>query len=193
VARLREQRPGYLALETDARVVHDYQLTLVPGLLQTEDYMRTLFRNSRPQRTDAQIDRDVQIRLYRQRRLTEQPTLELVAIIDESALRRPVGGIEVLRAQLHELVVRAALPSVCLQVLPVSFGVHSGTDGSFTVLGFGEPDEPEVAYLEHTVSALHVEKQTHVDACKVTFDRLRSEALSPQDSVVLIERLAADL
>ena len=184
---------GYVGLETDAVVVHNYQLTYVPGLLQTEDYMRTLFRNSRRRPTDAEIDRDVQARLRRQRRLTEEPRLELVAIMDESALRRPVGGVEVMRAQLQQVVARAALPSVCLQVLPVSLGVHAGLDGSFTVLGFGDPDEPEIAYLEHTVNALHLHKEAEVNVCKLVFDQLRSEALSPRDSTALIERLAADL
>lgn len=84
---------GYVRLELDATVVHEYQLTLVPGLLQTEEYMRTLFRNFRPRRTDAEIDRDVQVRLSRQRRLTQEPMLELVTIVDESALRRAVGGV----------------------------------------------------------------------------------------------------
>jgi len=184
---------GYLQLEMDAVVVHDYQLSYVPGLLQTEDYMRTLFRHSRRCPTDAEIDRDVEARLFRQRRLTEEPTLELVTIVDESALHRPVGSVEVMRNQLHQVVARAALPSVCLQVLPHSLGVHSGMGGSFTVLGYGEPDEPEVAYLEHTVKALHLHKEADVNVCKLVFDRLRSEALSPVDSVALVQRLAADL
>jgi transcriptional regulator with XRE-family HTH domain len=184
---------GYLGLETDAVVVHEYQLAHVPGLLQTKDYMQALFRNSRRRPTDAEIDRDVQARLLRQRRLTEEPALELVAIVDESALRRPVGGLEVMRAQLQHMVARATLPSVCLQVLPISLGVHSGMDGSFIVLGFGDPDEPEIAYIEHTANALHLHKAAEVNACKLVFDRLRSEALSPHDSVALVERLATSL
>jgi hypothetical protein len=177
----------------DAAVVHNYQLAYVPGLLQTEDYMRALFRNSRRHPTDAEIDRDVQARLFRQRRLTGEPALELVAIVDESALRRPVGGVEVMRAQLQQVAGCATLPSVCLQVLPVSLGVHSGMDGSFIVLGFGDPGEPEIAYIEHTANALHLHKEAEVNSCKLVFDRLRSEALSPRDSAVLVERLAADL
>ncbi len=184
---------GYFPLEMDAAVVHNYQLGYVPGLLQTEDYMRTLFRKSRRRPTDAEIDRDVETRLFRQRRLTMEPTLELVAIVDESALRRPICGVEVMRAQLRHIVARAALPSVCLQVLPFSLGAHSGLDGSFTVLGFGDPDEPEIAYVEHTASALHLHKEADVQTCKLVFDRLRSEALSPHDSVALVERLAAGL
>jgi transcriptional regulator with XRE-family HTH domain len=185
---------GYLNLEMDATVVHNFQLAYVPGLLQTEYYMRALFRHSRRRPTDAEIDRDVQARLFRQRRLTGEPALELVAIVDEYALRRPVGGTETMRAQLRHLLATAAdLASVCLQVLPTSLGVHSGLDGSFTVLGFGDPDEPEIAYIEHTASALHLDKEAQVQSCKLVFDRLRSEALSPRDSAALIERLAASL
>jgi transcriptional regulator with XRE-family HTH domain len=184
---------GYLRLEIDATVVHEYQLACVPGLLQTEGYMRALFRNSRQCPTDAEIDRDVEGRLFRQRRLTEEPMLELVAIIDESALHRPVLGVEAMRSQLRHLVVASGLPSVCLQVLPTALGTHSGLDGSFIVLSFGDPDEPEIAYIEHTASALHLHKQAEIHTCKLVFDRLRSEALSPPDSAALIERLAATL
>jgi hypothetical protein len=184
---------GYLRLEMDAAMVYEYQLAYVPGLLQTEDYMRALFRNSSRRPTDAEIDRDVQARLFRQRRLTAEPALELVAIVDESALRRPVGGVEVLRAQLRHIVARAALPSVCLQVLPFSLGAHAGMNGSFIVLGFGDPEEPEIAYVEHTASALHLDKEAGVQACKVIFDRLQTEALSPLGSTTLVELLAARL
>ncbi len=184
---------GYLRLETDATVVHNYELAYVPGLLQTEDYMRTLFRQSWRRHTEADIDRHVQARLFRQRRLTEDRPLGLVAIVDESVLHRPVGSIEVMQAQLRQLVARAALPSVCFQVLPFSLGEHAGMDGSFTVLGFDDPDEPEIAYIEHIAIALHLEKEAEVSTCRLVFDRLRSEALSPHDSVALVERLAAEL
>ncbi len=189
----RTSGQGYLGLETDAVAVHNYQLAYVPGLLQTEDYIRTLFQQSWRHHTDAERAREVQKRLLRQRRLTEQPALELVTIVDEAVLHRPVGGIEIMRAQLRQIVGRAALPSVCFQVLPFSLGMHSGMDGSFTVLRYDDPDEPEIAYIEHIPIALHLHKEAEVNACKRVFDRLRSEALSPRDSVALVERLVADL
>ena len=98
-----------------------------------------------------------------------------------------------MRAQLQQVVAQATLQSVCLQVLPFSLGVHSGMDGSFTVLRFGDPDEPEIAYIEHTANALHLHKAAEVNSCKLVFDRLRSEALSPRDSLALVERLAQEL
>ena len=184
---------GFLGLETDAAVVYDYQLGYVPGLLQTAAYIRAVFRGSPPPRSEVEIDRIVQVRLFRQRRLTEDPPLELVAIVDETVLRRPIGGAEVMRDQLRHLVSQAALPSVCFQVLPVSVGVHQGMNGSFTVLGFAEPDEPAVAYMENAVSATHVHKEAEVREYKLVFDRLRSEALSPCDSAAFVERLVGDL
>jgi hypothetical protein len=184
---------GYVALETDAAVVYDYQLGYIPGLLQTADYIRTVFRGSPPPRSEAEIDRIVRVRLFRQRRLTEDPPLELVAIVDETVLHRPIGGAEGRRHQLRHLMRQAALPSVCLQVLPVSVGVHQGLNGPFSVLGFADPDEPTIAYVENAVGATHVHKDAEVRGYKLVFDRLRSEALSPRDSVALIERLAAGL
>lgn len=184
---------GYPALEADAAVVHDYQLAYVPGLLQTADYARALFRASPPPRTEAELDRDVQVRLLRQRRLTEGPTLELVAVVDESALHRPIGGIDVMREQLRYLVEQAELPSVCFQVVPVSVGMHPGLDGAFSVLGFEEPDEPPIAFMENGATALYLEKEAEVRAWRLVFDRLRSEALSPRDSVALVRRLADHL
>jgi transcriptional regulator with XRE-family HTH domain len=184
---------GYPRLEMDAAVVHEYQLSYVPGLLQTEDYMRVLFRNSRRGLSDAEVDQGVKARLFRQRRLTTEPALELVGIVDESVLRRAVGGVEVMRAQLQHILERAALPSVCLQVLPFSLGAHAGMSGSFIVLGFDDPDEPEIAYVEHTAKTLHLDKEGDVQACKLVFDQLRFEALSPHDSAAFVERLVADL
>jgi len=183
---------GYVALEADAAVVHEYQLGYIPGLLQTADYIRAVFRGTPPPRADAEIERIVRARLFRQRRLTEDPLLELVAIVDETALRRPIGEAEVMREQLRHLVRQFALPSVCLQVLPTSIGVHEGLNGPFWVLGFADPDEPTIAYVENAVGAMHVHKDTEVRGYKLVFDRLRSEALSPRDSVALIERLVAE-
>jgi hypothetical protein len=143
---------GYVALEADAAAAYMYHLGFVPGLMQTAEYARVVFRNHRPQRTEFELDHHVRVRLFRQRRLTEDPLLEVVAIIDETVLRRPVGGVEIMRDQLRHLIRQATLPTVCLQVMPVSIGLHQGMNGSFTVLGFAEPDEPEVAYKEDAVS-----------------------------------------
>src|SRR5207249_4860620 len=118
---------------------------------------------------------------------------ELVAVVDESALHRPGGGPGVMRAQLNRLVEAAALSTVKLHVLPASVGAHPSIIGSFTVLSFADFGEPDIAYVEHPLGAFHMEKEDEVSRAKVVFDHLRSEALSPADSLVLIKEVAAQL
>ncbi len=184
---------GYVALETDAAAVHVYQLGFVPGLLQTAGYARAVFRAFPPTRTEPEMDRVVQARLRRQRRLVDDPPLELAAVVDEMVLCRTIGEAQVMREQLRHLVDQSALPSVCFQVVPATVGAHEGLNGSFSVLEFAEPDEPGVVYLENAVNAAHVYKAAEVRGYSLVFDRLRSEALSPPDSVALVERLVDDL
>lgn len=129
--------------------------------------------------------------MIRQRRLTGDDPVELVAIVDEAALRRGVGGPEVMHAQLAHLVEAAALPTVTLQVLPFRAGAHPAVEGAFTVLSFGHLGEPDLVYVEHPWGAAHVERPADVADARLTFDRLRSEALSPVASVELIDQLAA--
>jgi Domain of unknown function (DUF5753) len=190
------RRQGYVALEADAAVVYDYELGYVPGLLQTAAYARAVFRDGVPHRTEAELDRldrAVRIRLLRQRRLTEDPPLELVAIVDETVLHHLVGGVEVMRDQLRHLVSQAALPSVCIQVIPVSVSAHQGMSGSFAIVRFADPDESAIAHMENAVSTTHVHKEAEVRGYELVFDRLRSKALSPRDSLALVEQFVDDL
>ncbi|MBA2308151.1 MAG: helix-turn-helix domain-containing protein [Pseudonocardiales bacterium] len=181
---------GYVAIETEATLVRDFTLGFVPGLLQTADYAHALFTASLNRRTDAQRENQIAVRMIRQERLTstEHP-LALVAIVEESVLYRPVGGAEVMRAQHIHLMEAAELPTVTLQVLPGDIGAHPGLDGAFTLLSFGELDEPDVAYVEHPMGAVHLQKEADVARATLVFDGLRSDALSPTDSGALIRRL----
>ena len=182
---------GYISMETEASRVSEFSLVTIPGLLQTEGYMRALFglRRSREQSAN-----DVAVRRHRQRRLTDgEFPLELAAIIDEAALRKKVGGVEVMHEQLRHLAAVAALDSVSVQVLPDDAGAHPSMNGAFTILAFPEGDEPAVLYVEYPTASLHIEKPEEVAAARLLFDRLRSEALSPADSVTFIERVADEL
>ncbi len=183
-----------MPLEAEASVVWDYTVGYVPGLLQTEAYARVILGAALRPLSQSALETAVRVRTIRQQRLTaEEHGLELAAIMDESVLRRPFGGVAVMRAQLAHLVQAAALPTVTLQVLPLSADAGAGLAGAFIVLGFGDLGEPDMAYVEHPCGADHVEKPEDVADAKLRFDRLRSEALSPADSVALIERAAADL
>ena len=182
---------GYVPLETEASMVRDFTLTYVPGLLQTADYARALFRSDLRRRTQAEVENAVTVRTIRARRLTaETAPLELAAIVDEAVLHRPVGGPAVLRAQLAHLVRAAALPTVTLQVLPRALGAYPGMSAAFAVLSFGDLGVADMAYVEHPVGAVHIDKEADVARARLLFDHLRSLALSPGDSVALIERVA---
>lgn len=182
---------GFIDMETEAAVVREVALVSVPGLLQTEAYMRALFAAGRLPR--ARVDNEVTVRSFRQRRLVDEEfPLELTAIVDEAALRKKVGGAAVLRAQLRHLGTAADLPSVTIQVLPDDAGAHTGVDGAYTILSFPEND-PSLLYVSYVTGAVHIENPEEVHQAKLMFDQLRSEALSPKDSVALIERLASEL
>lgn len=184
---------GYVDVETEASSVLEFSGLNIPGLLQTEDYIRALLRTGQ-RRTSAELRNDVAIRAIRQKRLIdEERPLELTAIVDEAALAREVGGREVMRAQLHRLIEAAQLPRITLQVLPFHAGAHDAMNGAFTMLSFPEPDEVDLLYVEYVTGALHIEDESELRAARLIFDRLRSQALPPQDSVALIERLAEDL
>jgi Domain of unknown function (DUF5753) len=114
-------------------------------------------------------------------------------VVDETALHRTIGGPEVMRAQLRHLIVAAALPAVTLHVLPAAVGAHPAITSPLTVLSFEHLDEPDIAYVEHTLGSLRLEKDSDVSRARVVFDRLRSAALGPDDSVALVARAAARL
>jgi transcriptional regulator with XRE-family HTH domain len=183
----------YIGYETEASRVQVFTLGYVPGLLQTADYARALMQAVPVPRTEEQLENEVAARLYRQQRLTsvDRP-LELVTVVDESALYRPVGGPEVLRRQLEQIAVLAALDTVTLRVLPSAVGAHAGLASSFTILSFGKLGEPDMAHVEHTIGALILDKADDVARAKVAFERVLSDALDPAESLALIHRLAGE-
>lgn len=182
------QDMGYVDVETEASRVSEFACQVVPGLLQTPDYIRALMETR--QRTPSQVQSEVKVREIRKDRLAvEDDSLELLAIVDEGALRREIGSPELMKAQLGHLIVMAELPMVSLQVLPFRSGVHSALDGAFILLDFPDPAEQPVLYHSYVSGALHIENKEEVRAAKLAFDALRSEALSSDDSVALIESL----
>ncbi|CAM3889589.1 helix-turn-helix transcriptional regulator [Kibdelosporangium persicum] len=185
---------GYVDVETAAARVSEFSTSVIPGLLQTEAYIRALFR-LRPNQDPIRLKNDTRVRIIRQARLTDQNwPLELSAVVDEGALRREVGGVAVMREQLRHLIAVAELPTVTLQVLPLKRGVHHSMDGAFAILRFPDPEDPELLYVEYPGGALHIEEPEKVEEAKLSFDCLRSDdALSPADSVALLDRMASEL
>ncbi|GAA1265591.1 helix-turn-helix transcriptional regulator [Pseudonocardia aurantiaca] len=185
---------GYVPLEAEATLLREFMVMYLPGLLQTEDYARAVFDASATRWTAEQKEREVTVRMIRQKRLTsDEEPLELSAIVEETVLRRPVGGPAVMRAKLERLVEAAALDTVTFHVLPTAVGAHAGMGGAFTLLSFDRLGEPDMAYVEHPMGAVHLEKDEDVARARVVFDHLRSAALGPAESVALVEGMAEKL
>jgi transcriptional regulator with XRE-family HTH domain len=182
---------SYIAFETEATRVQNFFVSCVPGLMQTADYARALMQAVPVRRTAEQLDNEVAARMYRQNRFTsvENP-LELVAVVDEAALYRPVGGTDVLREQLAHMAALAELGTVELHVLPTAVGAHAAVASGFSILTFGDLGEPDMAYVEHALGAVSLDKDADVARARLTFERLLSDALDPAESLALIRRLA---
>jgi hypothetical protein len=183
----------YVGLEAEASGLRSYEIGVVHGLLQTTDYARAVLRASAPRHTADQIERLVDLRMERQRRLNDDPPLDLWVIHDEAVIRRTVGGPVVMRHQLAHLLVVAGLPGVTLQVLPFDTGAHAGHDGPFSIIEFYDRSDSEVVYVESTAGPIYLEKDREVRASAEVFDRLRAAALPPEASLDLISKAAREL
>jgi transcriptional regulator with XRE-family HTH domain len=185
-------RPGnFVGLEQEATSMRAWEPILLPGLLQTEAYMRALMRSGRSSDPPQVLDRRVDLRLKRQARLRGAGTLQLTAIIDESAVRRVIGGSGVMKAQLISLIDAAQLPNVTVQILPFDAGEHPFLGGSAALLEFTESTHPAVIYLEGLAGDLYEEQPSEVDRYRDEFDRLSVMALDPRLTLKMIEGLLA--
>jgi transcriptional regulator with XRE-family HTH domain len=182
-------RGSYVALEDDAAVINEWSPQVVPGLLQTDEYAREVIRAGW-KGDEAGVQRRVMARMTRKALLgrTDPAAPELTAILDEAVLRRPIGGIDVMRAQLRALLDAAHRPNVTIQVLPFDVGTHAGLDGPFILLGFPEDIAPDVAYVGTRIGDGYAEDAATVRDLRVDFDALQAAALPPEES---LERIAA--
>ncbi|ONI89522.1 transcriptional regulator [Saccharothrix sp. ALI-22-I] len=186
--------PGrYVGYEADAESVRAYQGLMVPGLLQCESYTRALIRDVRPDAAPAEVDRRVELRKARQALLLEDDPLRLHVVVDEAALRRLVGGREVMAEQLRRLDEVEKLPNVTLQVASFEAGGHAAMDGPFVILAFPEQLDPDVVYIESTRSDVYLEQPSDVARYSHMFARLCAESLDPAASSALVGRVAREL
>jgi len=175
----------YIAFEAEASELRTWSWGTISGLLQTEDYARATFQGEPTGRgrTTEHVDKLVEARLARQQRLIDG-SLKLWLVLDESLLHRPIGGPEVLRAQLgHLLVVRQ---NVTIQVLKQQTVWHAGLNGAFTLMTF--PSHPSVVFVETLIGDLDVEGEADVTRFTLAFDYLRAAAAGVEESSDLIAR-----
>ncbi|EST39487.1 hypothetical protein N566_01680 [Streptomycetaceae bacterium MP113-05] len=179
-----------IGLEEAASVIRTYEVQFVPGLLQTPDYARAVTRLGHPRTDDDEIDRRVRLRMERQRALDSEFGPKLWAVVDEAALRRPLGSDrEVMRDQIDHLLKMGSKRNVTLQVAPFSLGGLSAAGGPVTILRFLEPDLPDVVYLEQLTTALYLDKQDEVENYMVVMDRLCATADTPAASTAFLKKL----
>ena len=181
----------FVGLEAEASTIRSFELAVVPGLLQTEDYARAVILGGPMKLAADEVERRVEVRMTRQQALSQEARPQLWAILDEAAIRRTVGGPAVMRRQLESLAQAAQQVKTIIQIVPFGGGAHAGQLGPFVVLDFPESSEPEVVTMETVGGKLYVDKPEEVRLYNATFDHLRAVALSPGHSGALL-RAAAD-
>lgn len=182
----------YFGLEAAASFIRNYELQFVPGLLQTEHYARSLIRLGNAPAEDDVVRR-VEARLSRQQILLRESPPRLWAVMDEGALRRPIGGRTVMRDQVRHLIEMCDHPFVTLQILPFHSGAHPAMGGPFTILRFSEPDLRDVVYIEQLTSALYLDKPTEVDAYLEVMEQLCLQAEPAAKTTQLLNSILTTL
>jgi transcriptional regulator with XRE-family HTH domain len=179
----------YVDLESAATLIRTYEGQLVPGLLQIEDYMRAVIAGAHLDERAEEAERRVALRMARQTLLTRPDAPRLWAVIDEAALRRPVGSPEVMRGQLERLIDAAKLAKVVLQILPFGAGAHPGMVGAFSILRFADDELPDVVYVEHLTNALYLDRRDDVNQYLHVIDRISMRAAPPDKTAEILHKI----
>ena len=180
---------AYVDLESAATVIRTYEGQLVPGLLQTEDYMRAVIGGAHPDEPPEEAERRIRLRMARQTLLTRQDAPRLWAVIDEAALRRPVGSPEVMGGQLKRLIDATELANVVLQILPFRAGAHPGMVGAFSILRFADDELPDVVYVEHLTNAQYLDRRDDVNRYLHVMNRIGMHAAPPDNTVNILHSI----
>ncbi|MDH2429781.1 helix-turn-helix transcriptional regulator [Sphaerisporangium sp. TRM90804] len=183
---------AYVGLEEAASRIRTYEVQFVPGLLQTKEYARAVITAGAAGIGAAEISRRVDLRMERQRVLDRPDGPVFWAVIDEAALRRPIGGAEVMRGQLEHLLELMRLPNITIQVMPFSFGGHSAEGGAFSVLRFNDSELPDVVYVEQLASALYLDKREEVDRYSEVMERLCAVSTTPEATVDILQKISTE-
>ncbi|MEU4577012.1 helix-turn-helix domain-containing protein [Nonomuraea sp. ATR24] len=183
---------AYVGLEEAAARIRTYEVQFVPGLLQTKEYARAVVTAGSAGVGAEEIARRVDLRLERQRVIDRPDGPVFWAVIDEAALRRPIGGAEVMKAQLQHLIDLMRQPNITIQIMPFSFGGHSAEGGAFSILRFPDSDLPDVIYVEQLASALYLDKREDVDRYTEVMERLCAVSTTPDETIELLRVIAEE-
>lgn len=180
----------FVEFEAEAITYSSYQNQAVPGLLQTEDYMRSVFRNDIPTLCEEEIEQRVAVRLGRQEILQRKVPPAATFILSEVILRDRIGGTNVHRGQLQHLRDCAEIPGITLQVLPIGRTTHAGLSGPFILLE--APNHEQVAYAETQRGSLLISDPDEVSILARKYAMLRTQALNPEETTGLLDRLLGE-
>lgn len=184
---------AFIDYETAATSIRTYQALVIFGLLQTEQYARALFRAIRLDRSDSEIDRQVELRMKRQALLDRPESPELWVVLDEAALRRPIAGRVGMSRQLQHLSELADHPRIKLQVLSYQAGEHAGLDGSFEILGFSGPMDRSTVHMENSLSDQYLREPSAVRRYTELFEAICKKAYSPEETKEAIKRIGKEI
>ena len=178
-----------VGLEESASLIRAYEPQVVPGLLQTEAYVRAITAASFPSEQAEDSERRVALRLARQDLLRQPAPPEYWVVLEETVLRRPIGGPDVMRGQIEHLIESAARPNITIQVLPFSAGWHPAMYGMFNIFRFPDDALPDVVYSESLTSAYYLNKPEETSKYTEALDRMAAQAATPDQSVSILREI----
>jgi transcriptional regulator with XRE-family HTH domain len=178
-----------VGLEESASLIRAYQPQVVPGLLQTEGYARAITAASFPAASEDETERRVALRLARQHLLSRPEPPGYWVVMDETVLRRPVGGRKVMRAQLEHLVQAAERPKVTIQVIPFAAGWHPALYGMFNIFRFPSGQLPDIVYTEALTGAYYLNKPDESARYTEALDRMAAQAANPEQTVTILREI----
>jgi transcriptional regulator with XRE-family HTH domain len=173
---LPEWFSAFVSLEGEADLIRAYEPHYVPGLLQTESYARAVLRAGMPNAPDDEIERNVALRIQRQAVLTKDGAPLLWVVMDETVLRRPIGGPAVMREQVDRLIEATSMPNVRLQIMPFAAGPHPAMYGPFHIFRFPIQELPDIAYTESLVGGVYLDQRDDVSTFLEALDRMCAQA-----------------
>ncbi len=183
----------FVGLEEAAQLIRVYEVQFVPGLLQTEEYARAVVMQGMPGMDADEVERRVALRLGRQKLLTRENPPRYWVIMDEAALRRPMGGRDVHVAQIERLIDLVGEPNITLQVMPFRYGGHAADGGAFTIMRFPETDLPDVVYMEYLTGAHYIDKPEEVERYAAVMERLSVAGTSPDRTREILTDMLKDI
>ncbi len=191
----RAQYPAFFRdaarLEAEAVELHVYDTHLINGLLQTEEYARAVFTMRRPLLDEETIEQRVAARMLRQETFSQWPAPLMSFVIEEAALRRPIGGAVVHRGQLEQILLTGQNRNVEIQVMPLQREEHAGLAGPFTLIETKAGQR--IAYAEVQKSSSLYTERTPVRELEAQYGIIRAQALTPRESMAFVEGLLGEL